>query len=218
MTKTTAAKMRVGILGGTFDPIHIGHLILAQEACHTFQLNCIYIMPNANPPHKDYEHISDVSHRINMIKLAIKDNENFVLSTVETDDTQKSYTYKTITELHRHHPDMELFFIMGADSLYSIEKWKNPDQIFQNCTLLSAVRDDVDQGELDEQIAYLTSKYHCSILRLPSFHLDISSKMIRKKVANKEPIKYYVTTDVENYIYNNRLYTMANKMNDNKEE
>lgn len=206
-TKATSRKLRIGILGGTFDPIHIGHLILAQEAYHKFNLDTIYIMPNANPPHKDFDQISDVSHRINLIELAIADNEHFQLSTVETDETQKSYTYATLTKLHENHPESDLFFILGADSLFSIEKWKYPERIFKNCTLIAAIRDELDKNDLDRQIDYLSDKYNCNIERLTSFHIEISSKMIRKRVASNEPIQYYVTKDVENYIYENRLYT-----------
>lgn len=205
-TKANTRKLKIGILGGTFDPIHIGHLILAQEAYHKYNLDTIYIMPNANPPHKDFDQITDVSHRLSMIKKAIADNSCFQLSTVETDESQKSYTFSTLTKLHENHPESELYFIMGADSLFSIEKWRHPDQIFKNCTIIAAIRDDLDQKDLDQQISYLTEKYSCRIEQLTSFHLEISSKMIRKRVASKEPIQYYVTKDVEQYIYQNKLY------------
>ena len=128
--------MKVGIMGGTFDPIHIGHLLLGEFAYEDFGLDEIWFVPNGNPPHKE--------------------TKDFKLDLSEADTTKHSYTYQTMKEFNRLYPDVDFYFILGADSLFSIEEWRFFREIFTTCTILAAMRDDKDisaMRRLMEQIS-----------------------------------------------------------------
>ncbi len=199
-------KKKVGILGGTFDPIHIAHLILAENAWQQFELHTVLIMPSGEPPHKAGREISSAEHRVRMVQLAIDDNKHFKLSTVEIERVGTTYTAETLAELAKHNPDCEYYFIIGADSLSHIEKWYHPEIIMQHAVLLAAVRDELDVSEVEEKIAHLQKKYDARIHLLHTPNMSLSSSSIRERIANKESIKYMVPKDVEKYIYQNKLY------------
>lgn len=199
-------KKKVGILGGTFDPVHIAHLILAENAYQQFGLDTVLIMPSGEPPHKADNHISSADHRLRMVQLAIGDNKHFKLSSVETDRPGTTYTAETLTDLCGHNPDCEYYFIVGADSLSHIDKWYRPDLIMKHATLIAAIRDELDIPELEKIITHLTEKYEADIQLLYTPKLAISSHDIRERIARKESIKYMVPKDVEKYIYQNKLY------------
>lgn len=199
-------KKKVGILGGTFDPVHIAHLILAESAWQQFELQTVLIMPSGEPPHKAERQISSAEHRIRMIQLAIDDNKHFKLSTVETERPGATYTADTLMELCRSNPDCEYYFIIGADSLFHIEKWYHPEIIMSHAVLLAAARGELGTEELETRIAYLRDKYAARIELLQAPRLPISSSYIRERVAGKESIRYMVPKDVEKYIYQNELY------------
>ena len=199
-------KKKVGILGGTFDPIHMSHLILAENAWQQFGLDTVLIMPSGEPPHKAERQISSAEHRVRMVQLAIDDNKHFKLSTVEVEREGKTYTAETLTELCKHNPDCEYYFIIGADSLFHIEKWYHPEIIMNHAVLLAAVREELDVPELEEKIAYLKEQYDARIHLLHTPNMSLSSSSIRERIAKKESIKYMVPKDVEKYIYQNKLY------------
>ena len=148
-----SSKRRVGIMGGTFDPIHIGHLMLAECAYEQFQLEKIMFMPSGNPPHKRNrtDGASD-EQRTEMVRLAIADNVRFVLDTEEMERKGLSYTNETLRRLNEKHPDTDYYFIIGGDSLMAFDTWKNPEVICQNCILVAAVR---DQLAIETIIAYI---------------------------------------------------------------
>lgn len=151
------SRRRVGIMGGTFDPIHIGHLILGENAYQQFGLDCVLFMPSGNPPHKKERNgRASTQERIDMVALAIADNPHFVLSLEETHENGYTYTRETLARLTRENPDTDYYFIMGADSLFAFESWKEPQGICDLCTILVAVRNDVRTKDMDSQIAYLT--------------------------------------------------------------
>lgn len=199
-------KKRIGILGGTFDPIHIGHLILAENAYEKFSLEFVYIMPTGDPPHKSDKHITLSRHRSNMVKAAIEDNPHFLYSGFELERDGVIYTSETLSLLTEQNPENEYYFIIGADSLLTIESWKDPEKIFGFSTILAAKREDFIMDNLDMQINHLKKKYGCKIYRLDIPGIGISSTMINDKVKNKESIKYYVPHSVEEYIRKNNLY------------
>ena len=123
-------KKRIGIMGGTFDPIHIGHLILGETAYHQFQLDKVLFMPAGNPPHKqDRENRATDSQRVDMVRLAIASNPHFTLSLEEMHKEGYTYTYRTLERLKQQNPDTEYYFILGADSLYTFDDWKEPGRI-----------------------------------------------------------------------------------------
>ncbi len=200
------AKKKVGIMGGTFDPIHVGHLIMAEQAYEKFELDKVLIMPTGQPPHKDNEVSATTKQRVNMVRLAIEGNSHFELSLMEVERKGYTYTYETLQILKEKNPDTEFYFIMGADSLFDFEGWKEPALICENCVLLPAVRYNLSDKEMDAQIKRIREKYNADIRKLDIPNIDVSSRMIRSKVTMGKSIRYFVPNDVRNYIYINSLY------------
>lgn len=198
-------KRKIGIMGGTFDPIHIGHLVLAETAKHMFNLDIVYMMPNGNPEYKSKQ-ITKAQMRLEMVKLAVSDNCNLAVSDVEVKRTGYTYTFETLQELKKNYPLDEIFFILGADSLFSMDSWKHPELIAQNCKILIANRDRTNKEDLEKHMMYLNDKYGMEIALLDCPCLDISSRMLRRMVANGQSIRYYVPECVRQYIIENQLY------------
>lgn len=197
---------KIGIMGGTFDPIHYGHLILAQSALDTFGLDDILFIPSGTPWLKESTKVLSKNKRVSMTGIAIEDNPRFALSTIEIDREGNSYSYETVNELKRIDPDAAYYFIMGADSLLKLESWKCPDLLMKECTILAAVRDDCDQTGLQKQIDYLTEKYGADIEILPSPRIDISSTQIREMIAGGKSVRYMMPDNVITFIRRNHLY------------
>lgn len=197
---------KTGIMGGTFDPIHYGHLILAQTALEAFNLDEVMFVPSGTPWLKDSTKVLSRNKRVSMTGIAIEDNPHFALSTIEIDREGNSYSYETVEELKKEQPDTDFYFILGADSLLEIEKWKHPDRLMAECTLLVAVRDDCDVEGLKKQIAYLKEKYNAAIHILPAKRIDISSSDIRDLVAEGKSVRYMLPDQVIRFIQKNHLY------------
>jgi len=197
---------KIGILGGTFNPIHIAHLILAESAYEQLNLDKILIMPSKNPPHKLHDHIVSDEHRIRMIQLAIQDNSHFELSKVELDREGITYTAETLNELTKNYSGDEYYFIIGADSLLQIDGWKSPDEIFRRAHIVAAGRNRLPEKEIVEQINYLTKKYDANIHFLQIPNMDVSSNILRNNRKNGKSIRYYVPSAVEQYILEHQLY------------
>lgn len=197
---------KVGIMGGTFDPIHYGHLMLAQNALDTFLLDEILFVPSGTPWLKESTKVLSKNKRVSMTGIAIEDNPDFALSTIEIDREGNSYSYETVEELKKEQPDTDFYFIMGADSLLEIERWKHPDRLMADCTLLVAVRDDCDKEGLKKQIAYLTDKYQADIRILPANRMDISSTRIRQMIQEGKSVRYMLPDQVIRFIQKNHLY------------
>ena len=197
---------KVGIMGGTFDPIHYGHLILAQNALDTFSLDEILFVPSGTPWLKESTKVLSKNKRVSMTGMAIEDNPDFALSTIEIDREGNSYSYETVEELKRLQPNTDFYFIMGADSLLEIERWKHPDRLMAECTLLVAVRDDCDREGLEKQIIYLTDKYQADIKILPANRIDISSTKIRQLIREGKSVRYMLPDQIIRFIQKNHLY------------
>ena len=189
--------MKIGIMGGTFDPIHNGHLMLGHAAYETFSLDQIWFMPNGNPPHKKSETIkSTAEDRMKMTSLAIAPFPEFVLQPYEAlreevscsyQTMEHSYTYRTMQEFNRLYPEDEFYFIIGADSLMAIETWVHPERIFPTCTILATYRDEIKtKEEMDQQIHHLSEKYGAQVLMncVPVFRpVNLSRHMFRMLCA-----------------------------------
>lgn len=177
--------MKIGIMGGTFNPIHKGHLMLGEYAYRNFELDEIWFMPNGNPPHKDNPDLLDNTEvRKDMVCLAIADVPYFKLCDYEITRTGKSYSYETMEHFKAIYPEHEFYFIIGADSLFSIEKWKNPERLLKVVTMLAAYRDDADTSEvMNTQIQFLNQKYSSDIRLLQTPVLPISSQEIRSTIS-----------------------------------
>lgn len=198
--------MKIGIMGGTFDPIHIGHLLLGEFAYEQFGLDEIWFLPNGTPPHKETESLgTNFKHRAAMVKAAIFDTPYFKLSLHESIEGVH-YTYKTLYELKELYPHHEFYFILGADSLFSIETWMHFQEIFPSCTILAAMRDDKDIADMENQIKYLSDRYHADIRLLRAPLIEISSTTIRKRILNNQTVRYMVPNSVVQYIDDHKLY------------
>lgn len=199
--------MKIGIMGGTFDPIHNGHLMLGEYAHKLFALDEIWFMPNGNPPHKSGASIESLTiSRVEMVKRAIRDYKYFALELYEVKNKEISYSYKTMQHFQSEYPEHDFYFIIGADSLFSIESWVKPEQLFKTCTILAAYRDGKNTSEMLSQIHYLMSKYGCDIRLLNTPNMDISSSEIRRRIKNGLPIREFVPESVLKYIEEEQLF------------
>ncbi|MBQ9765817.1 MAG: nicotinate-nucleotide adenylyltransferase [Lachnospiraceae bacterium] len=200
------SKMKIGILGGTFDPIHKGHISLAENAYKQFGLDKILVMPSGNPPHKTDRGITEAVHRNRMIELAIKDKVYMELSLFEQERTGYIYTAETLILLKEANTDCEYYFIVGGDSLASMGKWRTPETIFANAIILAATREGVDKASVLALIDDYKHKYNATIYPLDIPDIRISSEMIRSCVNEGKNIKELIPNQVWNYICDNKLY------------
>ncbi|MGN1180301.1 MAG: nicotinate-nucleotide adenylyltransferase [Suilimivivens sp.] len=199
-------RSKIGIMGGTFNPIHNGHLILAEQAREYCGLDEVLFMPSGNSYMKNTAQIPDGETRISMTALAIENNPYFVLSTMEVERKGATYTCETIKELKIQSPETQYYFIVGADNLFSIENWWKPEEILSECILVAAVRGDKDREEIDAKARELEAKYRARIILLPEKKFDISSTEIREKIARGESVRYLVPDKVLSYIERKQLY------------
>lgn len=200
-------RHRVGIMGGTFDPIHISHLILAEAAYEQLNLEYVLFLPSGNPPHKK-ERPGGASDRdrLEMVRLAISDNPHFVLDEEEMKREGFTYTYETLQNLRTLHPDTDYFFIVGADSLMAFHTWMHPERITSSCILVAAVRDQINRTEILSKIDQLRVHYHADIRLLDTPDLEISSSHLRSMCRSGQSVRYYVPDQVFHYIKTNGLY------------
>ena len=179
--------MRIALFGGTFDPIHMGHLILGEQSYEQFQLDKVLFMPSGNPPHKrDRAGRASDNQRVDMVRLAIEDNPHFELSLAEMHETGYTYTYRTLEELKEYNPDTDYYFIIGADSLFAFDEWMEPERICRACTLVVAVRDHASYAELNQEIQRLSARYNGNFALLDTMNIDVSSHQIRQWISEKK--------------------------------
>lgn len=202
-------KKKIGIMGGTFDPVHISHLILGEKAYEQFDLDQVLFMPAGNPPHKqNREGRATDEQRVEMVRRAISGNTHFELSLEEMNADGYSYTYLTLERLKRQNPKAEYYFIIGADSLFDFDGWREPEKICRTAVILVAPRNHVAEEKLMKQMEYLGKKYCGDFRKLDCPNLDISSKMLREWIPDQKNIRYYVPDPVYEYIQEQRIYGM----------
>lgn len=199
-------KVRVGILGGTFNPIHLGHLLTGECAYEQFELDEVVFMPSKTPPHKSIEENVSAKNRADMVKLAIEDNPHFTFSGMELERSGVTYTVDTLRLLNEMHPDREYYFIIGGDSLFSFHKWRETGEILKRVTVLAASRYGVPEENVQSQIDFLKKEFGGRIEKIAMPTIDISSSGIRQKIKEGGDIRYYVPEDVRLYIQKNGLY------------
>ena len=197
---------RIGILGGTFDPFHKGHFMLAKTAHSQFDLDEVWIMPNGNPPHKRDIEQTDFTLRCEMIRLAIEEDPYMVLCEYEGSEDSYHFTYQTLGEFKRMYPEHEFYFIIGADSLRDFPTWKEPGKIAELCTLLVACRDEAGIPELKVKIAEMEERFGTKCLIMNSPKVDAASSEIREMVSEGKDVSAYVGEKVCNYIEKEKLY------------
>jgi nicotinate-nucleotide adenylyltransferase len=196
--------VRLGLLGGTFNPPHLAHLVCAQEACAQLGLDHVLLVPAFEPPHKEVESDPGVEHRVELCRRAVEGDPRFGVSRVEADVPQRSYTVDTLKRLHGTHPEDELTFIVGGDMAYALPTWHEPEALLALAELGVAEREGVLRADITERLAGLAGADRIRFFDMP--RLDISSSMIRRRVAAGRPIRYLVPQAVEEYIATAGLY------------
>lgn len=197
---------RVGIMGGTFDPIHHGHLVAAEEARYQFGLEQVIFIPAGQPPHKVSRRISDARHRLAMTQLAIQSNPFFSASAIEIERPGLSYTINTVRDMRKMYPLAEIFFITGADAVLEILSWKHIDELLNQCCFIAAKRPGYRLGRLGKKLPGIQEEQLKRIIVMEVPALAISSTDIRERVLTGRPIKYLLPEVVENYIKEQGLY------------
>ncbi len=193
--------MKICLFGGTFDPPHIGHLIIAESIKETHNFDKMFFIPSFLPPHKQDELVSSVNDRFKMLRLALEGNENFEISDIEIKRGGVSYTIQTIREIKsKYHLGREdIYFLLGSDSLLEFHTWKNPEDILNECHILVALRPEF-------QPSLISSKILSQIQFANISQIDISSSQIRRRVRMGQTIRYMVPDIVFSYIEENNLY------------
>lgn len=200
-------KLRTGIMGGTFDPIHYGHLYIAECARFKFDLAKVLFMPTGNPVHKRRDDILEQRYRLEMTRLAIENNPFFELSTAEVDRPGPTYTVDTLEYLNNETGGREeFFFITGADAILEILTWKDVDRVFELCRFIAVTRPGYSFNGMNRVLRNLSPEQKDSILFYQTGGILISSTEIRLRIMNGEPVKYLLPEAVEKYIKDNRLY------------
>jgi nicotinate-nucleotide adenylyltransferase len=198
-----AYDLRFGIMGGTFDPIHYGHLAAAEEAKHRFALQKVIFIPCGQPPHKKDYQVTNAEHRLEMTRLAIEDNPEFEISRLEIDRPGPSYAIDTIAELRQSYLDAEFYFITGADAILEILTWKQPQRLADMCELIAVSRPGYDLAVFKEKIGNeIAPRVH--LLDVPG--VSISSTEIRCRVSQGTPVRYLLPEKVRTYIEKESLY------------
>jgi len=193
--------LKIGVFGGIFNPIHIGHLIICDLAKEELELDKIFFVPTAFPPHKDFSHIIDIKYRITMIDLAIQGRKDFIIYKGEAQREKVSFTIDTLTNISKKFniKKKNVYLIIGEDNFYGLNTWKNPDRIVQSFNV-AVVRRTVSQKEIKRD----NFEKFCIFINTPV--IDISSTLIRNRVAQRRSIRYLVPEKVEKYILKNGFY------------
>lgn len=197
---------RLGIMGGTFDPIHLGHLVAAEAAREQFGLDRVVFVPARLPPHKLDQLISPAEHRSAMVLLATMNHPRFVVSRVELDRPGPSYTVDTLRLLRQEYPVATLFFITGADAVLDFDNWREPVELLRLCHMVVVSRPGCDRERLREKVDSLERETGCRIEELAAPALDISSRELRRRVAEGKSLRYLVPREVRDYVLKHGLY------------
>ncbi len=198
--------MRLGLFGGTFDPVHYGHLLLAEQCREQCRLDEVWFIPTGNPPHKQTEGISPGETRAEMLELATAGVPHFVVSRMELAREGKTFTVDTLTELHTEDPNRELFFLIGADSLTDLPTWREPARIVELARIVAVNRGDrpqPDLGRLTDQFGRSVTA-GIEIVTMPG--IDLSATDVRSRVRQGKSIRFMTPRAVEAYIAANKLY------------
>jgi nicotinate-nucleotide adenylyltransferase len=196
--------MRIGILGGTFNPPHIGHLICGQEAHRELGLDRVLLVPARIPPHKPVEQDPGAEHRLAMCRLAVGGDPRFEVSELELGRDGPSYTVDTLRQLREHAPHDELVLILGGDIAAGLPSWHMPEQVLELATLAVARRRGTPRGEVERGLATLAGGDSAHFFQMP--RIGVSSTMLRRRVRAGQPIRWFVTDPVRDYIEHHQLY------------
>ncbi len=198
-------KRKVGIMGGSFDPIHLGHLVVANEVLNIHKLDEIIFVPTGDPPHKKGLKAADF-HRLLMVNMAVLSNDKFSVSDFEIKNSEKSYTLNTLKEFTSLYPDTEFYFITGSDAVVELPNWYEPEEILKLCNFIAVSRPGISIEEVKNKINDIQEKFGGSIEMLQVPMLQISSTNIRERFQMGISAKYLLPESVEQYIIKNGLY------------
>lgn len=198
---------RVGILGGTFNPPHLGHLVCAQEAHRELELDRVVLIPASIPPHKPVEHEPGAGHRLALCRLAVAGDERFAVSEIELEREGPSYTIDTLQELTAQAPQTELFLIVGGDIAAGLPGWREPERVLELATLAIAKRRGTARSSVEAALEALPGGERARFFGMP--RIGVSSTMVRRRVRGGQPIRYLVPDPVCDYIAELRLYMEA---------
>jgi len=198
---------RIGIMGGTFDPIHNGHILLGKQAYMEYGLDEIWFMPSHIPPHKKDHHITDSEDRVNMLRLALADLPYCKVSEFEMQREGNTYTAQTLELLREAYPEYQFYFIIGADSLFQLETWYHPEKVMALTSFLVSERECESGGRtFNEQISHLHETYGADIQVLHNEEVDIASAEIRKRIQEGKDVTKDIPKAVDTYIKAHGLY------------
>lgn len=197
---------RIGIMGGTFDPIHYGHLVAAEGALYEFALEKVIFVPAGRPPHKPNYHITDPWQRFAMTSLAVQSNPFFQALSLEVERPGPSYAIETVREVSMLNPGMQVYFITGADAVSEILTWKNTEQLLSLCHFIAATRPGYRMDDMWEKLNRLPVRLKNNIFCMEVPALAISSTDIRQRLREGRPVKYLLPELVEDYIFKNNIY------------
>jgi nicotinate-nucleotide adenylyltransferase len=196
--------MRIGILGGTFNPPHLGHLVAAQEAHRELDLDQVLFIPAGTPPHKPVEDEPGAGHRLELCRLAVGDDDRFSVSDVELQRDGPSYTVDTLKVLRTHAPSDDLFLILGGDIAAGLPRWHEPERVLELATVAIAKRRGTAKSTVDQALAQLRGGERARFFQMP--RIGISSTLVRRRVRAGQPIRYFVPDGVMQYIETHGLY------------
>ena len=194
--------MRLGVFGGSFDPVHQGHMILAQFALEQLELDRVVFLPSFNPPHKQGQIATSFEDRLRMLELALEGRKGFSISTLEALRSGPSYSLDSLDAIEKEYEVSKLYFLIGGDSLMGMEGWYKSEELLRRFSFGVAPRPGRTRQELEDKINQLGG----DIVLIDSPKIEISSSSIRKRLEEKKPISFLVPQAVEDYIYEKKLY------------
>ncbi len=193
--------MRIGVMGGSFDPIHLGHLLVAEDVCQQLKLTKLLFVPTYQPPHRPLP-LADFQHRVNMTKLAISYHPQFAISDIEKNQPTPSYTVNTLRELCQLYPQARLFFVIGYDQYWQIKKWYKAKELTQLACLIVVSRPGIEKPKL------FSAHDPNQVRFLSVITVAIASHEIRQRIFRGLSVRYLVPSAVARYIYQHRLYKL----------
>lgn len=200
-------KLKIGICGGTFDPIHMGHLIIAEMARCQYGLDKVLFIPSGKPPHKDLQVVTEPIHRLNMVECATQNNPYFEALDIEIMREGYTYTVDTLKDLHKLFPrETDFYYIIGADVVRDLPTWKSIGEVSKQTKFIAFMRPEFINEEFSSQIQLLRDKFHIVVDTFEAPLIEISSTYIRDSIRKGQTIKYIVPECVEKYIRDNDLY------------